>query len=83
MLEQLDSVWIPHNGGRFDTIFILKYCLEVVKISPKIIMNGTKVISMIIEEGRRTFRKRWVRRRVWLRANIRIFFYDLDYEVRL
>ena len=32
IILQENSVWIAHNGGRFDTIFIFKFLLEEKKI---------------------------------------------------
>ena len=36
-----DSMWMAHNRGRFDTVFLLRELLVKRKIVPKVIMNGT------------------------------------------
>jgi uncharacterized protein YprB with RNaseH-like and TPR domain len=41
-----NSVWIAHNGGRFDTVFLLRKLLVERKIVPQCIMNGNKIMSM-------------------------------------
>ena len=50
MLEQKNSVWIAHNGGRFDTIFLLKYLLTEKNLIPETVMNGNKILSLKIKE---------------------------------
>lgn len=51
MFEQpKNSVWIAHNGGRFDTVFLLHELLVKCKIVPKVIMNGNKIMCMELEE---------------------------------
>ncbi|CAB3979926.1 DNA polymerase [Paramuricea clavata] len=50
MFEQSeDSTWIAHNGGRFDTVFLLRELLVKRKIIPKVIMNGNKIMCLEIE----------------------------------
>ena len=48
ILLQKNSVWVAHNGGRFDTIFILKFLLEQKQIYPETIMHGNKVMMLFI-----------------------------------
>ena len=45
-----NSVWIAHNGGRFDTVFLLRELLVERKIVPKCIMNGNKILCMELED---------------------------------
>ena len=40
------SVWIAHNGARFDALFILHWFLIKTLIAPNVIMNGNKIISV-------------------------------------
>ena len=44
-----DSVWVAHNGGRFDTVFLLRELLVKRKIVPQVIMNGNKIMCLEIE----------------------------------
>ena len=48
-----DSVWIAHNGGRFDSIFILRELLVKRGIVPQVIMNGNKIMCMKMEQQQR------------------------------
>jgi hypothetical protein len=51
MFEQpKNSVWAAHNGGRFDSVFLLRELLVQRKIVPKVIMNGNKIMCMELEE---------------------------------
>lgn len=43
---------IAHNGQGFDFQFILKYIIEHTKFTPELIMRGTKVILMEIDQIR-------------------------------
>lgn len=43
---------IAHNGQGYDFIFILKYILENTKFTPDLIMRGTKVILMKLDNVR-------------------------------
>lgn len=45
-----DSMWMAHNGGRFDTVFLLRELLVKRKIVPKVIMNGNKIMCLEIEK---------------------------------
>lgn len=45
-----NSVWVAHNGGRFDNVFLLRELLTKRNIVPKTVMNGNKIITMEIEE---------------------------------
>ena len=45
-----DSVWIAHNGGRFDSVFLLRELLTKRGVVPKLIMNGNKIMCMEIED---------------------------------
>ena len=49
MLQPKGSVWVAHNGGRFDNIFLMH---ELVKrqIVPRVIMNGSKIMCIDLEE---------------------------------
>ena len=49
IILQENSVWIVHNGGRFDTIVIFKYLLENKKIFPQSVMCGNKIMKLFIE----------------------------------
>jgi hypothetical protein len=51
-----DNVWIAHNGGRFDSIFILRELLVQRGIVPQVIMNGNKIMCMKIEQHQRKIR---------------------------
>ena len=44
-----NSVWVAHNGGRFD-IFLMCELLVERKIVPKVIMNGSKIMCMELED---------------------------------
>jgi hypothetical protein len=46
-------VWIAHNGGRFDSVFLLRELLTKRNIIPKLIMNGNKIMCMEIEQQTR------------------------------
>ena len=48
-----NSVWIAHNGGRFDSIFILRELLVKRGIVPQVIMNGNKIMCMKMEQQQR------------------------------
>ena len=48
--QEKNSVWIAHNGGRFDTVFLLRELLINRNIVPKVIMNGNKIMCMELEE---------------------------------
>jgi hypothetical protein len=50
MMQPKGSIWIAHNGGRFDNIFLMRELLVVRKIVPKVIMNGNKIMCMELEE---------------------------------
>jgi hypothetical protein len=51
MLAQPEnSVWVAHNGGRFDNIFLLHELLVNHKIVLNLIMNGSKIMSMSLDE---------------------------------
>jgi hypothetical protein len=43
-------VWVAHNGGRFDNIFLMHELLVERKIVPKFIMNGSKIMCLELEE---------------------------------
>ena len=83
IILQENSVWIAHNGGRFDTIFIFKFLLENKKNFPQSIMCGNKIMKLFIEGknivipfyicGCLRFQKRWVYR-IYVRGFILIFF---------
>jgi hypothetical protein len=45
-----NSVWIAHNGGRFDRVFLLRELLVERKIVPQCIMNGNKIMCMELED---------------------------------
>ncbi|XP_054272648.1 uncharacterized protein LOC128992928 [Macrosteles quadrilineatus] len=47
-----DVCVIAHNGQGFDFQFLLKYVLEDTKFTPKLVMRGTKVILMEIDNVR-------------------------------
>ena len=46
-----DRVFIAHNASRFDTLFILNYCLEEAKIKPQVIFNAGKLVKLVVGEG--------------------------------
>ncbi|CAB3982341.1 DNA polymerase [Paramuricea clavata] len=48
--QERNSVWVAHNGGRFDTIFLLRELLIERNVVPQTIMNGNKIMCMEIEE---------------------------------
>lgn len=39
MMQQQKCVWIAHNGGRFDSLFLLRHQLVEKKIIPESVMN--------------------------------------------
>ena len=39
---------MAHNGGCFDTLFILCWFLTKSSIVPNVVMNGNKIMSMKI-----------------------------------
>ncbi|CAB3989903.1 DNA polymerase, partial [Paramuricea clavata] len=43
-------VWIAHNGGRFDNIFLLRELLVKRNIVPHTIMNGNKIMCIEIQQ---------------------------------
>ena len=45
-ISQENYVWIAHNGGRFDTIFIFKFLLQKKNIFPESIMCGNKIMDL-------------------------------------
>ena len=50
IFQQRDSVWIAHNGGRFDVIFLLCNLLLEKKLVPETVMNGNKILSLTVNE---------------------------------
>ncbi|CAB3984018.1 DNA polymerase [Paramuricea clavata] len=46
-----NSVWIAHNGGHFDNIFLLRELLVKKGVVPHTVMNGNKIMSMEIRHG--------------------------------
>ena len=48
LFQQNDSVWIAHNGSRFDTIFLLRHIIQSKYLVPDVIMNGNKVMRLHI-----------------------------------
>lgn len=50
LLRQPKTVWIAHNGGRFDSIFLLRYLLVDKDIVPDTVMNGTQAMSIAIND---------------------------------
>jgi hypothetical protein len=48
-LQTTNSVWIAHNGGRFDNIFLLRELLVRRNIVPRTIMNGNKLMCVEIQ----------------------------------
>ncbi|CAB3977264.1 DNA polymerase [Paramuricea clavata] len=50
MTQPKNSVWVAHNGGRFDSIFLMRELLIHRKIVPTLIMNGSKVMSLELEQ---------------------------------
>ncbi|CAB3977900.1 DNA polymerase [Paramuricea clavata] len=49
MIQPKNSVWVTHNGGRFD-IFLMRELLVERKLVPNVVMNGSKVMSLELEE---------------------------------
>ena len=49
-VQPKNSVWVAHNGGRFDTVFLLRELLVERKIVPQCIMNGNKIMCMELED---------------------------------
>jgi hypothetical protein len=45
-----NSVWIAHNGGRFDSVFLLPELLVKRGIVPQVVMNGNKIMCMEIDQ---------------------------------
>ncbi|CAB3980304.1 DNA polymerase [Paramuricea clavata] len=50
MTQPKNSVWVAHNGGRFDSIFLMRELLVHRKLVPTVVMNGSKVMSLEIQE---------------------------------
>lgn len=50
MLEQWNSVSITHNRGQFDTIFLLRHLLIEKSLTPESVMNGNKILALMIPE---------------------------------
>ena len=50
LAEPENSVWVAHNGGRFDNVFLMRELLVQRKIVPKVIMNGNKIMCMELEK---------------------------------
>ncbi|CAB3983354.1 DNA polymerase [Paramuricea clavata] len=50
MAQPKNSVWVAHNGGRFDSIFLMRELLVHRKLVPNVLMNGSKVMSLELEE---------------------------------
>ncbi|CAB3987888.1 DNA polymerase [Paramuricea clavata] len=50
MEQPKGSVWIAHNGGRFDSIFLMNELLVKRRIVPRVIMNGNKIMCIELEE---------------------------------
>jgi hypothetical protein len=50
MLQPKGSVWVAHNGGRFDNIFLMHELLVKRQIVPRVIMNGSKIMCIDLEE---------------------------------
>ena len=48
IFEQTNSVWVKHNGSRFDTVFLLRNVLIKKNLVPHVVMNGNKVMMMEI-----------------------------------
>ena len=49
MAQPKGCVWVAHNGGRFD-IFLMRELLVQRKIVPKVIMSGSKIMCVELEE---------------------------------
>jgi hypothetical protein len=49
-LQKKNSVWVAHNGGRFDSVFLLRELLIERNIVPKVIMNGNQIMCMELED---------------------------------
>ena len=47
------SVWVAHNGGRFDSVFLLRELLVKRNIVPQVVMNGNKIMCMEIDQQHR------------------------------
>ncbi|CAB3976760.1 DNA polymerase [Paramuricea clavata] len=50
MTQPKNSVWVAHNGGRFDSIFLMRELLVHRKLVPTVVMNGSKVMSLEMQE---------------------------------
>ncbi|CAB3982959.1 DNA polymerase [Paramuricea clavata] len=48
--QERNSVWVGHNGGRFDNVFLLRELLIQRNIVPQTIMNGNKIMCMELED---------------------------------
>lgn len=46
ILQQRKCVWIAHNGGCFDAIFILRHLLVEKKIIPESVLNGNQLLCI-------------------------------------
>ena len=93
IILQENSVWIAHNGGRFDTIFIFKFLLENKKFFPQSIMCGNKIMKLFIEGKNINFFDSYsflhmklsaIPKAMWIPDLCKgfhpYFFYDLNYE---
>ena len=50
MVQPKGSVWVAHNGGRFDNIFLMHELLVKRQIVPRVIMSGNKIMCIDLEE---------------------------------
>lgn len=47
MFDQPNSVWVAHNGAKFDTVFILRWLLEKKGVTPpNVVMSGNKIMKL-------------------------------------
>ena len=55
IFEQTNSVWVAHNGSRFDTVFLLRNVLIKKNLVPHVVMNGNKVMMIIYLQESKIF----------------------------
>ncbi|CAB3989935.1 DNA polymerase [Paramuricea clavata] len=48
--QERNSVWVAHNGGRFDNVFLLCELLIERNVVPQTIMNGNKIMCLELED---------------------------------
>ena len=48
MDKKCKSIWMAHNGARFDTLFIRRWMLSKFNIIVRVVMNGNKILNITV-----------------------------------